>query len=275
MTARPGRASASRRHHSSRSAKERYRPDSGAKSIGDMPPLSRNHLTPTTGDNLDTTAASSLDSPAAIASQNRCRCSRRPAVGRPGDGIGGRPARSDRRRLDMLIATPSCCGVLRRPVESAQYLSIRYSERLAEVGAQPSVGSTGDSYDNALAETVIGLFKTEVIRHRGPWKTSTQSSIQPSSGLTGSIIAGCCGRSGTSHRQSWKRRIIANKPSRPQRPDSNEMVSGEPGAVHLGRWGGRASAVVGGGMLVYDAFDFERCRRQCEETGQCTIEDAN
>jgi len=53
----------------------------------------------------------------------------------------------------------------------SQYLSIRYSERLAEVGAQPSVGSVGDSYDNALAETIIGLFKTEVIRQRGPWKT--------------------------------------------------------------------------------------------------------
>jgi transposase InsO family protein len=61
--------------------------------------------------------------------------------------------------------------MLRRPVESAQYLSIRYSERLAEAGVMPSVGSVGDSYDNALAETVIGLFKTEVIRRRGPWKT--------------------------------------------------------------------------------------------------------
>ena len=51
-----------------------------------------------------------------------------------------------------------------------QYLSIRYTERLAEAGIEPSVGSTGDSYDNALAESVIGLFKTEVIRRRGPWK---------------------------------------------------------------------------------------------------------
>jgi transposase InsO family protein len=51
-----------------------------------------------------------------------------------------------------------------------QYLSIRYTERLAEAGIEPSVGSKGDSYDNALAESVIGLFKTEVIRRRGPWK---------------------------------------------------------------------------------------------------------
>ncbi len=51
-----------------------------------------------------------------------------------------------------------------------QYLSIRYTERLSEVGITPSVGSVGDSYDNALAETVIGLFKTELIRQRGPWR---------------------------------------------------------------------------------------------------------
>jgi putative transposase len=51
-----------------------------------------------------------------------------------------------------------------------QYLSIRYTERLADAGIEPSVGSTGDSYDNALAESVIGLYKTEEIHRRGPWK---------------------------------------------------------------------------------------------------------
>ena len=53
----------------------------------------------------------------------------------------------------------------------SQYLAIRHTERLAEEGIEPSVGSVGDSYDNALAETVIGLFKTEVIRPRGPWRS--------------------------------------------------------------------------------------------------------
>jgi putative transposase len=52
----------------------------------------------------------------------------------------------------------------------SQYLSIRYSDRLAAEGIDPSVGSVGDSYDNALAESVIGLFKTEVIYRKGPWK---------------------------------------------------------------------------------------------------------
>lgn len=51
-----------------------------------------------------------------------------------------------------------------------QYLSIRYTERLAEAGIEPSVGSAGDSYDNALAESIIGLYKTEVIRRQGPWR---------------------------------------------------------------------------------------------------------
>ena len=49
-------------------------------------------------------------------------------------------------------------------------MSIRYSERLAQAGIEPSVGSTGDSYDNALAETIMGLFKTELVRAHGPWK---------------------------------------------------------------------------------------------------------
>ena len=51
-----------------------------------------------------------------------------------------------------------------------QYLAIRYTERLAEAGAVPSVGSRGDSYDNALAESFNGLYKAELIRHRGPWR---------------------------------------------------------------------------------------------------------
>ncbi len=51
-----------------------------------------------------------------------------------------------------------------------QYLAMRYTERLADAGIEPSVGSRGDSYDNALAESVIGLFKTEVIRRKGPWR---------------------------------------------------------------------------------------------------------
>ena len=61
-------------------------------------------------------------------------------------------------------------GLIHHSDRGVQYLSIRYTERLAEAGIEPSVGSRGDSYDNALAESIIGLFKTEVIRRRGPWR---------------------------------------------------------------------------------------------------------
>jgi transposase InsO family protein len=61
-------------------------------------------------------------------------------------------------------------GVVHHSDKGSQYLSIRYTDRLIEAGVASSVGSTGDAYDNALAETINGLFKTEVIRPRGPWK---------------------------------------------------------------------------------------------------------
>jgi len=62
-------------------------------------------------------------------------------------------------------------GLTHHSDKGSQYVSIRYTERLLEAGIEPSVGSVGDSYDNALAETVIGLFKTEVIRRHGPWRS--------------------------------------------------------------------------------------------------------
>lgn len=69
-----------------------------------------------------------------------------------------------------LWARQGAQGVVHHSDQGRQYLSIRYSERLVEAGALPSVGSVGDSYDNALAETIIGLYKTEVIRRQGPWR---------------------------------------------------------------------------------------------------------
>jgi len=61
-------------------------------------------------------------------------------------------------------------GVIHHSDRGSQYLSIRYTERLIEAGVESSVGSSGDAYDNALAETINGLYKAEVIRARGPWK---------------------------------------------------------------------------------------------------------
>ncbi|WP_349602995.1 IS3 family transposase [Azospirillum argentinense] len=62
-------------------------------------------------------------------------------------------------------------GLIHHSDRGSQYVAIRYTERLTEAGVEPSVGSVGDSYDNALAETINGLYKTEVIRRRGPWRT--------------------------------------------------------------------------------------------------------
>ncbi len=61
-------------------------------------------------------------------------------------------------------------GLVHHSDQGTQYLSMRYTDRLADAGIAPSVGSRGDAYDNALAESVIGLFKTEVIRRLGPWR---------------------------------------------------------------------------------------------------------
>ena len=66
---------------------------------------------------------------------------------------------------------PAKGGLTHHGDRGSQHVSIRYTQRLIEAGIEPSVGSVGDSYDNALAETIIGLFKTEVIHRRGPWRS--------------------------------------------------------------------------------------------------------
>jgi putative transposase len=77
--------------------------------------------------------------------------------------------------LEMAIWTrsrtgASVHGVVHHSDAGSQYTSIRYAERLADAGALASIGTVGDSYDNALAESVIGLYKTECVRHEGPWR---------------------------------------------------------------------------------------------------------
>src|SRR3954468_1517231 len=86
---------------------------------------------------------------------------------------------------------------LRRPLEPGQYVSIKYTERLAKAGVEPSVGSVGDSYDNALAETINGLYKAEVIHRAAPGAASKRSSSPPSNGSTGSTNVAFSSRSGT------------------------------------------------------------------------------
>jgi putative transposase len=113
-----------------------------------------------------------------------------------------------------------------------QYLSIRYTERLAEAGIERSVGSVGDSYDNALAETVIGLFKTEEIRRRGPWRGSMTSSSRRSSGSHGTTTSISSSLSATCHRLSSSRRTMTDRLLQVAWRFSRNRVSGKPGAVH-------------------------------------------
>jgi putative transposase len=124
-----------------------------------MPPAFRNHLVPTAGGAPASTAAISLALPAAIAAQNR-RCSSRPATGgRPGDDIGARPDRSER-RFRMFIAT-SFVKVLRRPLESAQYASDQFQRLMADSGIVCSMSRSGNVWDNAAMESFFSSLKTE------------------------------------------------------------------------------------------------------------------
>ena len=118
--------------------------------------------------------------------------------------------------------------MLRRPIESTQYLSIRYTERLAEAGIEPSVGSKGDSYDNALAETIIGLFKTEVIHRQGPWR-----GFEDVGGSGGSITTASWSRSAIFRRSSMRRHTgVRGRTSHYSRHSSNQ-VSDKLGAVQI------------------------------------------
>ena len=97
--------------------------------------------------------------------------------------VGWRVSRSLRSDLALdaleqaLYFRPQTEGLIHHSDRGVQYISIRYTERLAEAGIERSVGSVGDSYDNALAETINGLFKTEVIRRRGPWRNIDEVEI--------------------------------------------------------------------------------------------------
>jgi transposase InsO family protein len=90
--------------------------------------------------------------------------------------VGWRVSRSLRTDLphhaheQALYARPRAVGLVHHSDRGSQYVAIRYTERLAQAGIERSVGTVGDSYDNALAESIIGLYKTEVIRRRGPWR---------------------------------------------------------------------------------------------------------
>lgn len=114
----------------------------------------------------------------------------------------------------------------------SQYLSIRYTERLPEAGIESSVGSTGDSYDNAMAESIIGLFKTECILPRGPWKNTDAVEYAVLEWVEWYNNKRLLGLIGESRRLSTRQPTTSRKMVRRKLPDSHKRFSGIPGAVY-------------------------------------------
>jgi Integrase core domain len=117
----------------------------------------------------------------------------------------------------------------------SQYVSIRYTERLAEAGIEPSVGSRGDSYDNALAETINGLYKAELIHRRALWKTKESvefATLEWVSWFNHHRLLQPIGYIPPAEAEAT---TTGNSPVRPPPgwPDLNQMASAEPGLIHI------------------------------------------
>jgi hypothetical protein len=118
-------------------------------------------------------------------------------------------------------------GLIHHSDAGSEYLSIRYGAELAAAGIAPSVGSVGDSYDNALAESIIGLYKTEVIDHLRPWETPAQVEAATSEWAswynTTRVMRRTGGRPPAEYEQAWRDGTLGQVPargpgSRPRRP---------------------------------------------------------
>jgi putative transposase len=119
-------------------------------------------------------------------------------------------------------------GLIHHSDAGSEYLSIRYGAELAAAGIAPSVGSVGDSYDNALAESIIGLYKTEVIGHLGPWETPARVEAATSEWAgwynTRRVMRRTGGRPPAEYEQAWRDGTLGQVPargpgSRPRRPE--------------------------------------------------------
>ena len=147
---------------------------------------------------------------------------------RPRKTLGWKtPAEALDELLRSVSKDPCCDDRLNPPSTSRSSTPSAWPRPVIE----PSVGSVGDSYDNALAETINGLYKAEVIHRRGPWRSSKPSSSRRSNGSTGSTIAGCWSRSATSRRPKPRSDYYASPGATSHwRRNSNETASGKPGA---------------------------------------------
>lgn len=124
-------------------------------------------------------------------------------------------------------------GLVHHSDRGSQYVSIRYSERLAEAGIEPSVGSVGDSYDNALAETINGLDKAEVLHRRGPWRSFEAVEFATLTWVDWFNHRRLLEPIGSIPRSKPRNATTPCSTSRNGRRDSHQTASGKPGAVHL------------------------------------------
>jgi putative transposase len=154
--------------------------------------------------------------------------------------VGWRVSKSLRSDLALdaleqaLHARPKVGNLIHHSDRGVQYVSIRYTERLADAGIEPSVGSVGDSYDNALAETIFGLFKTEVIWPNGPWKSLEEVEFATLEWVDWFNNQRLLEPIGDIPRRSSKRCTTKDKRTRPWGSNSRHpRVSGEPGGLHL------------------------------------------
>ena len=132
--------------------------------------------------------------------------------------------------LDMAIfsrRTQLLHGVIAHSDESTQNTSVAHTERLAEIHALASIGSIGDSYDNAMAESVNGLYKNELIRRQGPWRNAEHVELERSPTSIGSTTAGCTANLATSHQPNSSTTTTLEpghniKPQHPPGPDAKD-----------------------------------------------------
>ena len=141
----------------------------------------------------------------------------------------------------------------RRPVQGGglvhhrpgvQYVSIKYTERLADAGIEPSVGSIGDSYDNALAETINGLYKAEVIHRRGPWRTMETVEFATLEWVDWFNNRRLLEPIGNIPPAEAEQRYYAKLEQSPWRHNINQTASGKPGAVQPPWGAGFLSTIV-------------------------------
>ena len=166
-------------------------------------------------------------------------------------------------------------GLVHHSDRGSQCLSFRYTSRLAEAGIEPSVGSRGDSYDNALAESIIGLYKAELVRHEGPWEGMEDLELATLSWVWWFNNKRLLGPIGDVPPSSTRRHSTPDLAAILPSWHSQKRASGKPGAIHPGlqlssgtkaqvreRWVGRTldddrrsirsdmAGVAGGGELI-------------------------